>query len=167
MAFVITHDIKPRQVGVKIGFPTGLAGRLPLSRLTAARATNLYDVMDAAYCSKELHADSRSLGHVPLIDHNPRSGDKDFFEPADAVRYRERSVAERTNARLKDEFGGRMIMVKRARQGHVPFDVRPAGLECRPVNTAAAMSISMNSSSSKAAPARPARPRHAQPGFRP
>lgn len=85
---------------------------VPLSRLTAARVTNLYDVMDAAYCSKELHADSRSLGHVPLIDHNPRSGEKEFFEPADAVRYRERSVAERTNARLKDEFGGRVIMVK-------------------------------------------------------
>ena len=85
---------------------------VPLSRLTAARVTNLYDVMDAAYCSKELHADSRGLGHVPLIDHNPRSGEKELFEPADAVRYRERSVAERTNARLKDEFGGRVIMVK-------------------------------------------------------
>jgi hypothetical protein len=88
---------------------------VPLSRLTAARVTNLYDLMDAAYCSKELHADSRGLGHVPLIDHNPRSGEKELFEPADAVRYRERSAAERTNARLKDEFGGRDIMVK----GHV------------------------------------------------
>ena len=68
--------------------------------------------MDAAYCSKELHAHCRELGHVPLIDHNPRGGEKEHFEPADAVRYRERSVAERTNARLKDEFGGRNIMVK-------------------------------------------------------
>ena len=85
---------------------------VPLSRLTQARVTNLYDVMDAAYCSKQLHADSRALGHVPLIDHNPRSGEKEYFEPADAVRYRERSAAERTNARLKDEFGGRHVMVK-------------------------------------------------------
>lgn len=85
---------------------------VPLSRLTAARVTNLYDLMDAAYCSKELHAHCRELGHVPLIDHNPRSGEKEYFEPADAVRYRERSVAERTNARLKDEFGGRHVMVK-------------------------------------------------------
>lgn len=85
---------------------------VPLSRLTQARVTNLYDVMDAAYCSKQLHADSRALGHVPLIDHNPRSGEKEYFEPADAMRYRERSAAERTNARLKDEFGGRHVMVK-------------------------------------------------------
>jgi hypothetical protein len=85
---------------------------VPLSYITKQRVTNLYDVMDAAYCSKELHAHSRELGHVPLIDHNPRGGEKEHFEPADAVRYRERSVAERTNARLKDEFGGRNIMVK-------------------------------------------------------
>ncbi|HKF94713.1 MAG TPA: transposase [Gammaproteobacteria bacterium] len=85
---------------------------VPLSHITKQRVTNLYDVMDAAYCSKELHAHCRELGHVPLIDHNARGGEKEHFEPADAVRYRERSVAERTNARLKDEFGGRNIMVK-------------------------------------------------------
>jgi len=85
---------------------------VPLSRITAQRVTNLYDLMDAAYCSKELHAHCRELGHIPLIDHNPRGGEKEHFEPADAVRYRERSAAERTNARLKDEFGGRHIMVK-------------------------------------------------------
>lgn len=85
---------------------------VPLSHLTKARVTNLYDLMDAAYCSKELHAHCRALGHVPLIDHNPRSGEKEYFEPADAVRYRERSVAERTNARLKDEFGARHVTVK-------------------------------------------------------
>lgn len=38
-------------------------------------------------------------------------GEKEDFEPADAVRYRERSAAERTNARLKDEFGARFVMV--------------------------------------------------------
>ena len=42
-------------------------------------------------------------------------GEKEEFEPADAVRYRERSAAERTNVRLKDEFGARFIMVR----GHV------------------------------------------------
>ena len=68
--------------------------------------------MDAAYCSKELHEHSRSLGHVPLIDHNARGGLKEQFEPADAVRYKERTVAERSNARLKDEFGGRDIRVR-------------------------------------------------------
>ena len=85
---------------------------IPLSLISASRVTNLYDVMDAAYCSVELHAHCRSLNHVPLIDHNPRGGTKEEFEPADAIRYNERTVAERMNARLKDEFGGASIRVK-------------------------------------------------------
>lgn len=87
---------------------------IPLSRLSCQRVTNLYDVMDAAYCSLELHEHCRSLGHVPLIDHNPRGGEKEEFEPADALRYNVRTVAERANARLKDEFGGRYVMVRGA-----------------------------------------------------
>ena len=85
---------------------------IPLSQLTASRVTNLYDVMDAAYCSAELREHCRDLGHVPLIDHNPRGGEKREFDPAESVRYRERTVAERMNARLKDEFGGNAIWVK-------------------------------------------------------
>ncbi|MCR4302464.1 MAG: transposase [Sulfuricaulis sp.] len=85
---------------------------IPLSLISAQRVTNLYDVMDAAYCSTELRDHSRSLGHVPLIDHNPRRGEKIEFAPAEAVRYNERTVAERSNARLKDEFGGKTILVK-------------------------------------------------------
>ena len=85
---------------------------IPLSHLSAARVTNLYDVMDAAYCSAELRAHCKDLGHVPLIDHNPRGGEKREFDPAQAVRYHERTVAERMNARLKDEFGANTIWVK-------------------------------------------------------
>jgi IS5 family transposase len=85
---------------------------IPLSLISAERVTNLYDLMDAAYCSTELRAHSKSLGHVPLIDHNPRRGEKIEFSPAEATRYNERSAAERSNARLKDEFGGRNIRVK-------------------------------------------------------
>lgn len=85
---------------------------IPLSLISAARVTSLYDVMDAAYCSRALHEHCRSLGHVPLIDHNPRGGEKEEFEPADAIRYHERTVAERSNARLKDEFGGNTVRVQ-------------------------------------------------------
>lgn len=85
---------------------------VPLSRMTAGRVTHLYDVMDAAYCSVSLREDSRNLGHIPLIDHNPRGGEKIEFDPASAVRYNERTVAERMNARLKDEFGGKNVWVK-------------------------------------------------------
>jgi hypothetical protein len=96
---------------------------IPLSLISAARVTNLYDVMDAAYCSIVLHEHSRSLNHVPLIDHNPRGGTKEEFEPADAIRYNERTVAERSNARLKDDFGGETIRVQGATKvmGHLMF----------------------------------------------
>lgn len=98
---------------------------VPLSLISAQRVTNLYDVMDAAYCSFELHEHSRSLNHVPLIDHNPRGGEKEEFEPLDAIRYNERTVAERSNARLKDEFGARHVMVRGHQKvmGHLMFGV--------------------------------------------
>ena len=43
----------------------------------------------------ELRDHCRDLGHVPLIDHNPRGGEKLEFDPAEVVRYNERTVAER------------------------------------------------------------------------
>ena len=85
---------------------------VPLSLLSAQRVTSLYDVMDAAYCSEELRQHSRNLGHVPLIDHNPRNGTKRAFDACEAQRYKERTVAERMNARLKDEFGANRIYVR-------------------------------------------------------
>ena len=98
---------------------------IPLALISAARVTNLYDLMDAAYCSTELRDHSRSLGHVPLIDHNPRGGEKIEFAPAEAIRYNERTAAERSNARLKDEFGGNHLRVKGDAKvmGHLMFGV--------------------------------------------
>ena len=96
---------------------------VPLSRISAKRIDSLYDLMDAAYCSLDLHEHCRELGHIPIIDHNPRQGLKEEFNPNDAIRYRERSGVERTNARLKDEFGGRNVMVRGARKvfNHLMF----------------------------------------------
>ncbi len=85
---------------------------IPLSLMTAERVTNCYDLMDAAYCSSVLREHSRSLGHVPLIDHNPRKGEKIEFTPSEAQRYKERCQAERTNASLKDDYGGRNVRVR-------------------------------------------------------
>jgi len=85
---------------------------MPLSLMTAQRVTNCYDLMDAAYCSNVLRGHSHSLGHVPLIDHNPRRGEKIEFSPCEAQRYKERTGAERANGRLKDDFGGRHIRVR-------------------------------------------------------
>jgi hypothetical protein len=99
---------------------------IPLARMTAQRVTSLYDLMDSAYDAQAIHECSRSLGHIPLIDPNPRrdrarkaelqAEEKRrkllHFHCAEDVRYRERTTVERVNARLKDEFGGRTIRVR-------------------------------------------------------
>ncbi len=100
---------------------------IPLAETTAQRVTSCYDLMDAAYDSPLIKKHSRSLGHVPLIDENPRSSarkreieleNKAAFHVGhkypESVRYNERSTVERVNGRLKDEFGGRVVRVKGA-----------------------------------------------------
>ena len=57
---------------------------IPPFLMTSERVTNCYDLMDAAYCSSVLREHSHSLGHVPLIDHNPRRGEKNEFAPSEA-----------------------------------------------------------------------------------
>jgi hypothetical protein len=109
---------------------------IPLASLTAQRVTNLYDVMDAAYDATEIHEHSRSLGHVPIIrpvkrQHQeiPFSGREKWeareMTPAEQSRFRERTMVERVNARLKDEFGGRQIRVRGAAKvmAHLMFGV--------------------------------------------
>ena len=68
--------------------------------------------MDSAYDAPEIHEFSRSLGHVPIIDHNKRNGEKKEFAPAEKIRYNERSTAERVNSDLKDNHGGNNVRVK-------------------------------------------------------
>lgn len=86
---------------------------LPLASMTKQRVTNLYDVMDSAYDAEIIREHSKQQGHVPLIDFNHRGPkDKRSFDPHEAQRYKERSTAERINARLKDEFGGLCIRVR-------------------------------------------------------
>lgn len=86
---------------------------LPLAIQTSQLVTSCYDLMDAAYDSQIIRDHSQSLGHVALIDFNHRSKkDTRAFLPHEAQRYKERSSAERVNARLKDEFGGRMVRVR-------------------------------------------------------
>lgn len=99
---------------------------IPLATLTAKRVVNCYDVMDAAYDAEIIRNHSISLGHVPLIDFNHRSpNDTRSFAPHEAQRYKERSTAERVNARLKDEFGGRMVRVRGNKKvmAHLMFGV--------------------------------------------
>ena len=99
---------------------------IPLALTTAQRVTSLYDLSDSAYDAPPIHEQSRSLGHIPIIDANPRrdaarkaelqAEEKRRkllnFNYAEDVRYHERTTVERVNARLKDEFGGRTIRVR-------------------------------------------------------
>jgi hypothetical protein len=94
--------------------------------MTAGRLVDLYDLMDSAYDAAEIKAHSRALGHVPIIDVNPRR-DAALKEEraqeerrralvghraAEDIRYNERSSAERINANLKDNHGGRTVQVR-------------------------------------------------------
>jgi hypothetical protein len=85
---------------------------LPLMQLSSQRVTYLYDLADAAYCSPVIRDAARCLNHVPLIDHNPRRGEKIEFAPHEAERYKARSQAERVNSQLKDNHGGRHVRVR-------------------------------------------------------
>jgi len=82
------------------------------SRISAQRVDTCYELMDAAYCSTVIREDIQAAGRVPLIDHNPRKGEKKEFAPDEAERYKIRSTAERCNARLKAEFGARHVQVR-------------------------------------------------------
>jgi hypothetical protein len=96
---------------------------IPLAQMSAERVTSLYDLADAAYDAKEIRQMSERLGHVALIDHNPRRGEKRQFAPAQAIRYRQRSSAERVNSHLHDNHGGRHVRVRGAAKvaAHLSF----------------------------------------------
>lgn len=99
---------------------------LPLATMTSRRVTSLYDLMDSAYDAPVIREYSQSLGHVPIIDINPRRNTQLkeelraearrfellHFERPEDRRYKQRTNVERVYARLKDEFGGRMIRVQ-------------------------------------------------------
>lgn len=89
---------------------------IPLAEMTARRVHSLYDLMDSAYDAPQIHAHSRGLGHVPIIDPNPRGGEKIPLSPAEAQRFKERSASERVNSLLKERYGGRWVRVRGARK---------------------------------------------------
>ena len=112
---------------------------IPLMTMTSARLVHLYELMDSAYDAEQIHAHSRQLNHVPIIAPHPRRGTKkpsqvpkifpDKPTPeltwAEQERYQIRTMSERVNARLKDEFGASMIRVRGASKvmAHLMFGV--------------------------------------------
>ena len=101
---------------------------IPLMTMTGARVSYLYDLMDAAYDAAAIHNHSRALGHAPIVDRNFRADHEGKAERGreverlklihmpdfDDLIYDFRTMAERVNARLKDEFGARFLRVRGA-----------------------------------------------------
>lgn len=99
---------------------------IPLASISHQRVTSLYDLMDAAYDAPEIRKHSESLGHVPIIDINPRRNTalkeelhaerqrltRLNLKTPEQVRFRERTTVERVNSRIKDDFGGRFLRVR-------------------------------------------------------
>ena len=99
---------------------------IPLAEETHSKVFSFYDLMDSAYDCPQIIEHSKSLGHVPIIDKNMRRDteakkERELesiarktinWEPAEEIRYNQRTSAERVNSRLKDEFGGRMVRVR-------------------------------------------------------
>ena len=98
---------------------------IPLIQMSSARAKILYDLADCAYDAEEIKAVSKKMGHIPVIDPNPRRGGTVELPPARKIRYRERSTVERVNSDLKDNYGARHVRVKgHWKESPVSSDVR-------------------------------------------
>jgi len=96
---------------------------LPLINETSKRVTYLYDLQDAGYDSNIIREYSQRLNHKPIIDMNPKNSkelkakialikeEKDKFEylnlsqDSTEYHYNQRSMVERVNKYLKDDFG--------------------------------------------------------------
>jgi hypothetical protein len=96
---------------------------LPLIKETSKRVPYFYDLLDAGYYSKIIEEFSEKLNHRPIIDVNPGNSkvlkeqiilqkeEKEKFElfnlpqSSDTHHYNQRSMVERVNKYLKDDFG--------------------------------------------------------------
>ncbi len=96
---------------------------LPLMQEASQRVQYFYDLQDAGYYSKIIEEFSKKLGHRPLIDINPgrskelkakiqlAKNEKEKFEffnlpqLSDTHHYNQRSMVERVNKYLKEDFG--------------------------------------------------------------
>jgi hypothetical protein len=98
---------------------------VPLIQMSSNRVTYLYDLGDSAYDAPHIKGYSRLLGHVPIIDPNMHNKASIPLEPAQAIRFRERSSVERVNSNLKDNYGGRFIRVRGAAKvmAHLMFGI--------------------------------------------
>ena len=105
---------------------------LPLIQETTKKVNYLYDLQDAGYDSSIIRDFSTKLGHKPIIDINPKNSKElkekikinkeelekfksiNFSQPSDIHHYNQRSMVERVNKYLKEDFGCNTIYYKGA-----------------------------------------------------
>ena len=89
--------------------------------MTQQRVAHCYDLMDSAYDAKRIYAHSSALGHVHIIDPNPRNRKAEYGLEQMAQRIAGyytsgactvSSTVERAFEYLKDEFGARHVRVR-------------------------------------------------------
>lgn len=98
---------------------------IPLGIKADRVVKNFYDLMDAAYDTKEIHLYSKSLGRVPIIGQRGVRTKSEAvqaekkaravlrWEPAESIRYKKRAPAERFNALLKENYMGTSIRYRK------------------------------------------------------
>ncbi len=80
---------------------------IPLETMTSQRVCSLYTLMDAGYVSFDISNFVSSSGKVPIIaPKKPKGGELIPLDPPKAERFKNRTVVERANARIKDDLAG-------------------------------------------------------------
>lgn len=100
---------------------------LPLIKKTSRKVNYLFDLMDAGYDADIIRKYSRLHNHRPIIDINPKNSkvlkakialikeEKEKFKffnlplSSDILHYNQRSMVERVNKYIKDDFGCKTI----------------------------------------------------------
>lgn len=86
---------------------------IPMEKKTTGIVHRLYSLMDAAYDAKDIRSYIAGTGGVAIIDRNKRrNAQAEPMDPATKIRFRHRSIVERSNAHLKDWFLSAKVMTK-------------------------------------------------------
>ena len=94
---------------------------IPMMQKASEHFDYFYDIADAGYDAEEIRQASILMNHAPIIDRNPRRGEKNVDDiggrnvgiiDASTCRYYQRSSIERVFSHLHDAHGGRFVRVR-------------------------------------------------------
>ena len=94
---------------------------IPMMQKVSENFDYFYDLADAGYDAAEIRQESLALNHIPIIDRNPRRGEKNVDDvggrrvgiiDATTRRYFARSGIERVFSHLHEAHGGKFVRVR-------------------------------------------------------